>query len=78
MFSVSIISIFFGVVLLAVFKKLYEAVKHYQRPTHFPPGPSQVQYIIKFNVITIRFNLYISPEYKNEGIHKSIIFRCLS
>ena len=57
MFSVSIISIFFGVVFLAVLKKLHEVVKHYQRPNHFPPGPSQVQYKNKFNVITKCFKL---------------------
>ena len=59
MFSVSIISICFGVVFLAVIKKLHEVVKHYQRPNHFPPGPSQVQYKNKFNVITICFKLSI-------------------
>ena len=51
MFSVSIISIFFGVVFLAVLKKLYEVAKHYQRPNHFPPGPSQVQYENKFMLL---------------------------
>ena len=43
MFSVSSITMIVVVAFLIVCKKLYEVMRHYQRPPHFPPGPSQVQ-----------------------------------
>ena len=60
MFSVSSITMIVVIAFLIVCKKLYEVVKHYQRPPHFPPGPSQVQIEIE-----IQFYCFISYNHSN-------------
>ena len=69
MFSVSSITMIVVVAFLIVLKKLYEVGKHYQRPPHFPPGPSQVQTKVEIQCYCFIIIILILSR-KNEEIYE--------